>query len=400
MAKPMVITLPCVLLLLDWWPLGRFAPDAPRPYARLFLEKLPFFVLAAGSGALTMIAQSRGGAVVPLASVSLGTRLCNASESYLSYVEKMFWPADLSVMYRAANETQAGAVALSAVFIIVVTAVAVALRRSRPYALAGWCWYLGVLVPAIGLVQVGLQAMADRYTYLPSIGIFVMVCWGACDLSRNWPGRAALLASAGGVVLAACGWAAREQIGCWKNSGTLFAHALAVDPDNWVAHSGYGTYLRDQGQLEAARKECQRAVELCPTSGREHALLGSVLSMEGKVEATIAEYREALRLQPNAPEVLNNLAWILASNPNPQLRNGAEAVDLAERACALTQTNQALKIGTLAAACAEAGRFDEALAWAQKAREVALAHGETNVAARNLALEKFYRAHQPYHENF
>jgi Flp pilus assembly protein TadD len=122
--------------------------------------------------------------------------------------------------------------------------------------------------------------------------------------------------------------------------------------------------------------------------------------MEGKVEATIAEYREALRLQPNAPEVLNNLAWILASNPNPRLRNGAEAVELAERACALTQTNQALKIGTLAAACAEAGRFDEALAWAQKAREVALVHGETNVAARNLALEKFYRAHQPYHENF
>jgi tetratricopeptide (TPR) repeat protein len=500
MAKPMIITLPCVLLLLDWWPLGRFAPDAPKPYSRVILEKMPLFLLAAGSGILTVIAQNKGGAVATLEFVPLDTRVLNGLVCYLRYVEKLFWPANLSVIYPLVFKLPTLEVVLALVFLAGISAVALSFWKSRPYWLVGWLWFLGVLFPVIGFVQAGGQSMADRFTYLPSIGIFIIVCWAAHDLTRGWRRQRALLMPVAALALAACAMQTNAQVRYWRNSGTLFRHALAIDPDNYIAHSSYGCYLRDLGQLEQARIECQRAVEIAPIYVMGYTFLSSVLEMEGKKEdamaalrdglkirpdfsgarcdlarllfeknlyleaeaeleeglkfdptdpglhlflghalagqgkyeaaeeqfsqgarldpqdpaihfqwaltlaaqrkipGAIAQYRAALQLQPDFANALNNLAWLLAANPDPALRDGAEAVQLASRACALTHTNEAIKIETLANACAEAGRFEDAVAWAQKASEVALAHGQTNVAEQNLELQKLYQSHRPFYE--
>jgi tetratricopeptide (TPR) repeat protein len=502
MAKPMVVTLPCVLLLLDGWPLGRFGVGAPKPYARLLLEKLPFFLLAAGSCILTMMAQNQGGAVASLEIVSLSTRVMNGLVSYMLYLEKLFWPSHLSVIYPLVFKWPALQVVMALVILAGLSATALIFWKSRPYWLMGWLWFLVTLIPVIGLVQVGGQSMADRYAYLPSIGIFIIVCWTVEELARPWRGRRAFLTLAAAVALAACAVQTMVQLRYWRNSGTLFQHALAVDPNNYFAHSSYGCYLRDLGQLEQARVECQRSVEISPTYVKGYIYLSSVLALEGrkngamtalreslkirpdfsdarcelakllfekklfleaeteleeglkfdpddaglhfflghalaarqkydaaeeqfaqcarlapqdsaghfqwalllaarhKIPDAIAQYRAALQIEPDLAEALNNLAWLLAANPDPKLRNGDEAVELASRACALTQTNEAIKIGTLANACAEAGRFEEAVAWAQKAGEVALAHGQTNVAEQNLELQKLYRAHRAFYEYY
>jgi protein O-mannosyl-transferase len=500
MAKPMVITLPCVLLLLDWWPLGRFGPDAPKPYLRVIVEKLPLFLLAAGSGILTVMAQNEGGAVASLGIVPVSTRVLNGLVCYLRYVEKLFWPANLSVIYPLVFKLPVLEVVLALVFLAGISAGALILWKSRPYWLVGWLWFLGTLFPVIGLVQAGGQSMADRFTYLPSIGIFIIVCWAAHDLTRRWRRQRAFLTLMAALALAACAMQTNVQVGYWRNSGTLFRHALAIDPNNYIAHSCYGCYLRDLGQLEQARIECRRAVEISPIYVVGYTFLSSVLEMEGKKEdamaalreslkirpdfsgarcdlarllfeknlypeaaaelekglkfdptdaglhlylghalalhgqyetaeeqfaegarvapqdpaphfqwalalaaqhkiaGAIAQYRAALQLKPDFANALNNLAWLLASSPDPQFRDGAEAVQLASRACALTHTNEAIKIETLANACAEAGRFEEAVAWAQRASEVALAHGQTNAAEQNLQLQKLYQAHRAYYE--
>jgi tetratricopeptide (TPR) repeat protein len=500
MAKPMVITLPCALLLLDWWPLNRLRTAEHNSWPRLILEKLPFFILTAASGVVTMIAAKRGDGGPSLNFLPLSIRISNALVSYARYVEKLVWPSHLSVFYRQDFKVPVWEVTLAAVFLASVTIAALVFRKSRPYWLMGWLWFLGTLVPVIGLVQAGSQAMADRFCYIPSIGLFIIVCWMAGDLTRQRPGRSAWLAVSALAALLACAEQTQAQLSYWRNSETLFQHALAIDPDNYVAHSCYGCYLRDYGQLERARIECQRALEIAPDyvmgykflsdvlekqGNKEEAirvvraslkmrpdlsntrcdlatlllekglyaeaqteleeglilhphdaelyfLLGSALARQRKDEAAeeqfaqaallapadarshfqwalaladqhrmreaIGQYRAALQIQPDFANALNNLAWLLASNSDPQFRDGPEAVRLASRACALTRTNDALKIGTLAAACASTGRFEEAVAWAQKAREVALDHGQTNVAAQNLRLQKLYETHQPFYE--
>jgi protein O-mannosyl-transferase len=502
MAKPMVVTLPCVLLLLDGWPLGRLGTGAPRAYAQLVLEKTPFFLLAAGSSILTVMAQNRNGAVASLKIVSLDTRILNGLVCYLRYAEKLFWPANLSVIYPLAFKLPVLEVGLALVFLAGFSAAVIVFHKSRPWALVGWLWYVGTLFPVIGFVQVGGQAMADRFSYIPSIGLLLMVCWAVEELSRPWRARRAWLALAAAIALAACAAQTMVQVRYWRNSGTLFQHALAIDPNNYFAHGSYGCYLRDRGQLEQARIECQRAVEISPAYVPGYTFLSGVLALEGrkddamaalrdalkirpdysggrcdlakllfekklyreaqselegglqldpddaglhfflghalsgqrmydaaeeqfaqsarlapqdpaghfqwalllaarhKIPEAMAQYRAVLELQPDLPEALNNLAWLLASSPDPQLRNGAEAVQLAMRACALTHTNEAVHIGTLANACAEAGRFEEAAAWAQKASEVAQAHGQTNVAQQNLELQKLYRAHRAFYEYY
>jgi Flp pilus assembly protein TadD len=356
-----------------------------------------------------------------------------------------------------------------------------------------------MLLPVIGLVQVGWQALADRYTYLPLIGVFIMLTWAAAGLARRSPAWRLGLALSAVLILGACFAETRSQLKHWQDSMALFSRALEVDPGNWLAHNNLGTALAEEGQLDQAADHFRTALRINPAyddarsnlgrflAVREkwkeaeamlrelvqrnplHALahrnLGHVLLAEGKVEDGLAQYalarqlrpddpatpedvaatlprpeqtaalgshlrealdflptaqmraqvagawagqgkfecavqayRSALALQPDSPEVLNNLAWILATCPQADLRDGAEAVRLAGRACELTRFERALMVGTLAAAYAQAGRFDDAVAAAQKARDLALASNQRELADRNQRLLEVYQSHQAYHE--
>ena len=585
MSKPMLVTWPCVMLLLDYWPLGRMENVEGRRknaegrmqkgdhvsrfafHVSLLLEKLPFFGLSAASCVVTVLAQKAGGAMVPLAALPFGARVLNAMDGYLRYCWHMFWPTDLAVIYTFTGRTTAGN-ALAGLLVVAVTIVVIWQLKRKPYLLVGWAWYLGTLVPVIGLVQVGNQTMADRYTYLPAIGLLIMLAWGAAELAATWPRRGLVLGSAAVATLTAYALTTQAQLPYWQNSESLFRHALKSTKGNYVAWSGLGYYLAEQGEarqaeacyraaveinpsfaeawnglgytltamrrydeaiasfekavrlapghlkarnnlattlaacgrIEEAEAQCRAASQLDVHAAEPHNNLGALLAGESKWEEAVAEYRLALdrdpllnearcglagalakqghyeeavrelskqlklrpanspvRLQlgiiqalqsnvdqaisqfsevlranpadsaahyhlalalstqgkckdallhyraavkarPDFPEALNNLAWMLATQPDPQFRDGQQALDLAERACRLTEYKQAFMVGTLAAAYAEAGRFPEAVAAGEKAKALAEMADDKEVAAMNVILLELYRSGQPYRD--
>jgi len=334
-AKPMLVSLPFVLLLLDGWPLGRARwkfsraeiRRSPLPIFRLVLEKLPFFCLAALSCALTWIAQARGGSVEGLDRLPLAARLANAVVSYAVYIWKTVWPIGLAIFYPHPGASLPGwKAALAAMFLLAVTAAVAALAKRFPYLPVGWCWYLGTLVPVIGLVQVGGQAMADRYTYVPLVGLFIIAAWGAGDLislglislglvSRglrsSGPLRRSLLAGVSILVIVACVAASRRQLGFWRNNVALCRHAIDVTGDNWLAEEHLGIALDELGRSEEAIPHYRRTLGLRPHSAFAHNNLGLALAHQGRLDEAIGEYREALRYQPEFPLAMNNLAAIL-----------------------------------------------------------------------------------------
>jgi tetratricopeptide (TPR) repeat protein len=581
MSKPMLVTWPCVMLLLDYWPLGRMQKaEGRRQKAEgdsssfilhnssfILLEKLPFFALSAASCVITVVAQRAGGALATLVTLPLGARMLNALDSYLRYLWQLVWPADLAVVYTF-TARPAAELAVAGLLVTGVTLIALWQQKRRPYLLVGWAWYVGTLVPVIGLVQVGNQTMADRYTYLPAIGLFIMLAWGAAEVAAAWPRGRKVLAAAASAALIACGLVAHSQLRYWQNSESLFRHALGINRNNFVAWSGLGYYLGEQGQpreaeacyraaveispsfaeawnglgyalanlgnydeaiasyekavslnphhikarnnlaialaacgrVEEAKAQCRAALQVDPQAAEPHSNLGALLAREGQWEQAIAEYRLALdrdpdlteaqcglagalakegksddavralsdflkaqpscapaRLQlgvilarqgrtdqaiaeflellradpgdsaahyhlalalsaqgksnealthyraalqarPDFPEALNNLAWLRATHPDSQLRDGREAVELAERACRLTEYKQAAMLGTLAAAYAEAGRFPEAVEAAEKAKALAEKADDSEAAAMNTKLLALYRSGQPYRE--
>ncbi len=307
LAKPMVVTLPLVLLLLDRWPLGRWKPGMGR---RLAAEKMPLLVLAAAVAAVTMRAQAEWGALRSSDVVPLPARLGNAAVSAVSYLMKTAWPARLAVYYPhpglALPWWQAwGATALLAA----VTAAALRLRDKSPSLLTGWGWYLVMLAPVAGLVQAGGQGMADRYTYLPLIGIFAAVVWGLAGTAGRRPAAAAGPAA---VLLLLLALAARRQVGYWKDSETLFRHALAVTgEDNRVARDNLGQALLEKGKMEEAGALFSRAAAADPRDADARYFLGNILLARGYVEQAVARYREALLIDPGHFQASNNLGVAL-----------------------------------------------------------------------------------------
>ena len=587
MAKPMLVTLPFVLLLLDFWPLRRLqfksaqtssspvrADDQDqRSIARqhrsllvLAVEKIPFFVLTALSSFITYLAQQ--GALVPVAGLPITKRLANALVSYLRYLGKTIWPESLAVYYPHPGQWPAWQVAAAALLLLALTVLALGLWRKRPYLAVGWLWYLGTLVPVIGLVQVGEQSMADRYMYVPMIGLLVMLAWGAADLAERWRINKIGLSLFSGAAVIGCLGVSTFQIGLWKDSIRLFEHtlkvttgntvahndlgdallaqgktneafahfsaALEIDPEDFLAYGNFGNILLGQGKIQEAIAKYQKglqsnpkspelnhnigiclakqgklaeavpyystalqfrseyadaylnlgnalaglgrldeaitnytavlrlrpnfapahfnignaltqqgkdneaaphyfeALRLQPTNAHAHCNLALGLARQGKngdaiaqlTEAlrlkpdeaqfhfhlatvldaakkpheAVAQYREALRLKPDLVLALNNLAWILATHEDSNIRSGAEAVKCAERACELTGRNQAYLMGTLAAAYAEAGRFDEAVGTAEKAAQLASAAGQKEIAGSNEKLLGLYRDRHAYHQ--
>jgi tetratricopeptide (TPR) repeat protein len=547
MAKPMLVTLPFVLLLLDYWPLGRFTEAALRTdglqsgdaaaaradWKQLLTEKIPFFALSVISSLITILVQQEGGAVSSLGGMPLGQRVTNAVISYCRYLAKLVSPRHLSVIYPYQTYWPSWMTIGTLLFLGLVSLRVFQMRRSNPWLIVGWLWFLGTLVPVIGLIQVGSQSMADRYTYIPAIGVFVMVVWEIADLGRAWLGRNYFMGLAAGMALGGCLAVTWVQVRFWKNTETLLVHASKAAPGNLMAHIWLGQYLNDQGRPDdavvefnqallihpkffvaeyglgcasalhenwaealdhfskadaaypgAADIECKvglakfklgktdealamylsalqkfprlaeghlnladllasqgqsadaashysealrlkpdypeahrgigvllakqgkldeavshfsEAIRLDPKSAEGHYDLGLAWMMQGKAGSAIPEYEEAIRLKPEWTNALNDLAWIKATYPDPAIRNGPEAVRLAERACAIDGGKEPRFLGTLDAAYAEAGRFTEAIATAQKARDLALSLGRKDVAnAADKRLE-LYRSGQPYH---
>jgi len=575
MSKPMLVTLPFVLLLLDVWPLNRLAlsPRTPKTgfgalwaeSSGLVFEKTPFFILSVASCVVTLVSQRGAGAVVSLEQVSLVHRLENAALSYTHYLKSAVLPTNLAVFYPLPHDIPAGGVVFSVVILVGITVFVVKQWRLRCYLAMGWFWYVGTLVPVIGIVKVGEQAFADRYTYIPLIGVFIMVAWGVAEVAARGKPFRWLAPPAAAMALAGFGLLSSRQVGHWHNTRTLFEHADRVTRDNFMVKSVLGGLLREEGRLAEAKHLLLQGLQLAPGYANLNSDLGFVLIAEGafaeaqarfekaletapdlaparyglglcqfrqhcyaeaersvaqvlkaspadfkahllmaliheakreareaeaeyravlrlkpglpaalrglgglllgagktaeaqelfrdavrqepndiqgrnglaaslartgQIEAALEQYqesltlrsdqplthcaiaelcgalgrtgqsihhyREALRLQSDLGAALNNLAWILATHPEERYRNGAEAVRLAQRACELVQNKVPLLLGTLAAAYAEAGRFEDAVKTAEQARDLARQQGLDEVAERNSELLTLYRYGRP-----
>ncbi len=303
MSKPMVVTLPFVLFLLDAWPLR-------RPLRSALRVKIPMLGLAAAAAVATYLVQSGSGAVQAVERFPLGLRLENAIASYATYIVEMFWPANLAVFYPYPHGVPVWQIALSALLIACVSAVALLQRRARPYLAVGWLWYLGTLVPVIGLIQVGAQARADRYTYLPMVGLTIMLAWGLPELLK---GKAAAVAALAACL--ACAAVCEAQIQYWRNSETLFRHALAVTKDNYLAHHNLGVALAGEGRFGEAIEQYRAALEIAPDAANVQTDYGNALARSGRPQEAIAHYRAALAVLPDSPIAHNDLANALAANP-------------------------------------------------------------------------------------
>jgi len=304
MAKPMLVTLPLVMLLLDYWPIGRLDPRHPK--ARLLIEKIPFFVLSGASSVLTLIVQQRWGAVME--NIPLGERLINALHSYSVYLFKTFRPYPLAFYYPHPLDTIPISLSIGSLLLIgLITALCIRFYRALPYLAVGWFWYLGTLVPVVGLIQVGSQAMADRYTYIPLIGLFIILAWGTGGILEKWVGIRPVLVTLWVFFLAGLSTLTWWQVGYWKNSFTLYRHAIAVTTANAVAYNNLGNVLTIQGELEQAEQHLREAVRLNSFNAVAHNNLGNVLVKLGRIEEGALHYKEALLIQPELAEASYNL---------------------------------------------------------------------------------------------
>ena len=313
MAKPMLVSLPFVLLLLDYWPLGRlqFVSSSLATQSdpgksvhfwsrrslmlRLVLEKMPLLGLATVSSIVTFLAQRSGGALESLNTIPLNVRLANAFVAYARYLEKTFWPHDLAVFYpHPGRSLPIWQVAGAVLLLLCITVLVLRTLRSRPYLTTGWLWYLGTLVPVIGLVQVGAHAMADRYTYIPLIGLFIVMAWGLSDTLARWPHRRAALATLTAGLLVAFMICSRIQVRYWQNSTALFQHTLNVTTNNWLAHNNMGNALARQGRLGEAANHYSQALDIRPNDPMAHNNLGITLAEKGRLDEAVAHYSEAL----------------------------------------------------------------------------------------------------------
>jgi len=309
MAKPMLVTVPIVLLLLDYWPLERFGKLSAK---KLIAEKIPLLVLAIGSAVATLIVQSEGVGLVPLEVLPLSWRITNALAAYLVYIWQMIWPADLALIYSHPGKLPIWQVAGAAVVLIAVTLGVLALRKRSPYLMVGWGWYVIMLLPVIGVVQVGGQAHADRYTYLPQIGLCLAATWGVIDLAtfRRYP--AVILGAAAAIIISALAVRAADQVSYWHDSERLWRHALAVTTENDVAHLGLGQLLLEQKRLDDAITELQTVVARHPNDVDARLKLANALSeKKDRMNDAIAEYEAAAKIGDPNPDIETTLANLL-----------------------------------------------------------------------------------------
>jgi protein O-mannosyl-transferase len=408
MSKPMLITTPVVLLLLDYWPLNRSQRSGVGSQKRwtiwmLMVEKIPLFGLAIGSCVATLWAQNF--ALGSTQFLPLKWRITNALFSYFEYVRQMFWPVDLIPFYvHPENRLELWRLSIAVIVLIALTAIAFKRRRKNPYLIVGWFWYLVMLIPVIGIVQVGLQGRADRYTYLPQIGLEIALVWLIWDLTKSWRQQKIILIAASVVVVGTLSILSWKQTTHWRDTETLWRHTLVVTPDSDVAHAGLGGILFVRGQIDESINHYEAALRLRDGNTAAHFGLGRALAAKQKTDAAIFHFQKALSIQPDYigasndlgvmlaskgeikeaiaawqqslsfdpdnADAANNIAWVRATVADADLRDGREALELAQRALRAGGEN-AVVLRTLAAAQAENGQFAEAIATGQRAEELA-----------------------------
>jgi len=394
MSKPMLVTLPFVLLLLDYWPLARFATpinlanDAEssswldrRPVAeKLIFEKIPLVVLAAVSCVIALLLQ--GKALNPIAHIPLLLRVYNAVVSCVTYIWQMLWPDKLALLYPyPLSQLSIWPCVFAIGLLLAVTLVVWEFRKERPYLITGWLWYLGMLVPVIGLIQVGAQARADRYTYLPQIGLYLAATWAIADLSRSWPHRRKVLSILATAVIGLLAWRASSQTSYWKNSETIWNRTLAVTSNNAIAHQQLGNAALAAADLETAIFHFEESLKIAPDQANVHTNLGVALARDWRFGEAITHFEKSLAIAPETTATLHNFAWLLASCPEKRFRNASRAIELADKADRLSGRKNPFYAHTLAAAYAETGRFSEAITVAERGLQLAISRGDSALAS-------------------
>ena len=404
MAKATFVTVPFVLLLLDYWPLQR--ANNFRAWRGLAIEKIPLFALSAAASVATVLAQTV--TMASLEQLPLLPRLKNAAVSLITYLRQMFWPTDLAVFYpHPHDQLNIWIVLTAAALIIAITVAAILVYEKHPYIFVGWFWYLLLLVPVLGIVQAGLQARADRFTYLPHIGITMLLTWSCTDLTQQWRNRRVVLTSMAACAIAASILLAYQQTTYWRDSISLWEHALAVTPDNQTAHQNLAAALWSKGKTTDSRMHSRAAaiahartrLKDYPFDVPTHNDLGVLLVQNRDVRAGIEQWEISLQIDPNDGNALNNLAWVLATYPADTIRDGKRAVELAEKAAVLPGGEAPIVLRTLAAGYAEAGDFSNAVSTAQHALDLATGQNNTSLLATLRHEIELYQARTPYRES-
>jgi tetratricopeptide (TPR) repeat protein len=366
MSKPMLVTLPLLMLLLDFWPLRRVQPDKPLlGFGPLLMEKIPFFALTLISCIITFLVQKAGGAVVLTNMISPQKRAANAVVAYARYLGKLLWPQNMAVIYPYPAHIPWWQVAGAGLLLIAISVIALRAAQRRPYLIVGWLWFIISLVPVIGLVQVGVQSIADRYTYLPAIGLFVMIAWYAIELLAAWPAAKPMLASAAGLVLTACFLVSMHQLPYWHDSIKLFSHAIEVTTDNAVAHCNLGQALAAAGKSEEAHAEFTKALKIDPTYVSAMVSMSSYYNLHGNYDEAISCLNAALNIRPDSDQAHYNLALAYSGQ--------------GKTAQAVTEYRAALQINprhdkalvNLGATLAQQGDLTNAIPLYQRALEIA-----------------------------
>jgi tetratricopeptide (TPR) repeat protein len=396
LSKPMVVTLPFVLLLLDYWPLKRTG----EPLKRLVLEKLPFVALAAMDCAATVWAQKGASSVVSTVALPLADRVANALVSYVLYLWKTLWPVDLAIPYPYSHEWTFAQAAGAALLLLAITTLALGKIRQMPQLTIGWFWYLGTLVPVIGLVQVGSQFMADRYTYVPLIGIFIMLAWSIPEKWAVLPRPGFVSATAGVAVLAGLWMLTNVQVLHWRNSITLFSHTIAVTGDNLLAQYNLAEALARRGDEDLAIENYLKAIAIKPNRVeaqydsrlQAHYNLGAIYWKRRDFAHAESQFRACIQMEPKLANAHNNLAMALKA----QGRLVDAAIEYEIVAGLQPYSVAALQI--LDVALAEAGKFPEAIAAAEKTLQLASVQGQKALADAAQKRLESYRAGKPYRE--
>ena len=463
MSKPMLVTLPFVLLLMDYWPLLRFSsfggqalerfrlgPETrhmtPEPNLadagadrrsqtrtalRRIAEKLPLFAMSAASCLVTIQAQKPG--LETGEHISLLARLTNTVVAYATYLKQTIWPSCLAVLYPHQGDGQSlTLIVLLLVLLASISAAVFILHHRHPYAMMGWLWFLGMLVPVIGLVQVGHHSHADRYMYLPQIGLFIALAWSGASLSARRPAGRLVSGSVVVLILAAFACCAWVQTTYWRDSISLWTRTLDCTSRNFLAHNNLGNALQVQGKIPEAIEHYRRSLRLNPEYMRAHNNLGRALASQGKLTEAIQHYRHALRINPDATlahrnlgvtlqtlgkyadaidhytkalqlsprsvRTLGQLGWLLATCPDASVRDGSKAMELAEKAVHLSGGRDPIILDTLAAAHAETGRYPEAAEIARLALNLATEQENSALADAIRIRLQLYETELPYRD--